>query len=132
MTGRSFLPEAELLRDPNDVVSTFKAHNQYLDYGLKGGALAAVVLVALLFMVLRSHLRLWRRGRDIGTRRLGSAMASMTLAVAFGGMFHLLLIQPYTALLIFFLLGFSSSPASRMRGYDAPRDPDEEPVPVPV
>ena len=109
ITGRAFLPEAELIRDPDDVVSTFKAHNQYLDFALKGGILAAALFIALLFSGLRVGATAWRTGPSLEARRLGAAMMSIVAAVSFGAMFHLLFVQPYTASLLFFLLGFASS-----------------------
>lgn len=117
-TGRMFIPEwdSKYYGREVDVPRLFGAHNQYLDYALRGGVLTVVMFVALLGTV---GLRSWRtRNTSIAAiARWSTALAVIVAVTAMGNFFQVYYVQTYTGSLLYFLLGVGAAVVGpRVRG----------------
>jgi O-antigen ligase len=125
LTGRSFRLEAEYLRERGEIETTFRSHNQYLDYALKAGVAGFLLLATLLIRSLQLSRKMWCKSTDRAQVQLGAAMTAVLVATSFGLIFHLLLVQSFSGSLFFFLLGYATSPSTpsspRFRDSAAPR-----------
>ena len=108
LLGDTFVPETSVLVSARDSAHLFPAHNQYLDIALRGGVLALVLTVVLLFVFARRAWRL-RRSPDPQVAAFHAALLAIIAAVASGSFAQLYLIQPWTGGLFFALLGVSSA-----------------------
>lgn len=86
----------------------FPAHNQYLDYGLRGGVLAVFLLIALLVLFGRRAWRLARTATDPDEAAYHAALLAVIVAVGFGNLFWLYVIQTWTGCVLMILLGVSA------------------------
>jgi O-antigen ligase len=83
----------------------FPSHNQYLDYGIRGGALALVLLVV--FLALTSWLLFWRWVKDAPEDfdpLYGAALAFL-MALVPAGLTELYISQTWTGVAIMLVLG---------------------------
>lgn len=81
-------------------------HNQYLTYGVRGGLVALLLFVAILVRWHRRMFALARRGASAATRNAASGLAATFLGVSLiSNMLQDNFVQPYSACLLWFLLG---------------------------
>ncbi len=102
-----------------DFARLFPSHNQYLDYGLRGGVLALVLLAALLVVFARRSWRLSRTARDAEVAAYHAGLLGVLAAVAFGSFFALYVTQTWTGTVLMMLIGVSASVGAGDRGADA-------------
>lgn len=81
----------------------FPTHNQYLDYALRGGVAAALLLLALLAVTAIASLRAVRADADHS--EFHAAIVSITIALSLGNLGELYLTQTWTGSVLFGLLG---------------------------
>ncbi|MEV0056424.1 O-antigen ligase family protein [Saccharopolyspora shandongensis] len=86
----------------------FPAHNQYLDYGLRGGVLAVILLIALLVLFGMRAWKLARTATDPDEAGYHAALLAVIVAVGFGNFFWLYVIQTWTGCVLMILLGVSA------------------------
>ncbi len=105
--GDSFVPYSSVLAGGQQAqfARLFPAHNQYLDYGLRGGALAMVLLVVLEAMYLRRSWHLAQHSLDAETAAYHGALVAILVAVAIGNLSQLFVIQTWTGTVLFSLMG---------------------------
>lgn len=111
----------------------FPAHNQYLDYGLRGGVLAVILLITLLVLFGIRAWRLARAANDVDEAAYHAALLAIVVAVGFGNFFWLYVIQTWSGCVFMILLGVSAGfRAHRPRSPAAlePRGPGHQPIPI--
>lgn len=113
--GRMFIPDWE--RDPFPdrklrVRRMYKAHNQYLDYGIRAGLPAMALLGILLWRVARDFLPMLFRTRGSPTGTLLAGIAAALAALLVGNLTQLFLVQAQTGALAWLLLGAASRAGS--------------------
>lgn len=84
--GDAFVPFSKILAggEQAEFARPFPAHNQYLDIALRGGVLAAVVMVMLLVMFARRSWRLARRSPDPNVAAFHAGLLGIIAAAAAG------------------------------------------------
>jgi O-antigen ligase len=81
-------------------------HNQYLAYAVRGGLVALLLFVVILVLWQRRMFALARRGATAATRSAAGGLAVTFLGVSLiSNMFQDNFVQPYSACLLWFLLG---------------------------
>lgn len=109
LIGQGFIPESGPREDGRKVQiqRLYGAHNQYLDYALRGGILA---LIGLIGIILKSLWDTWRRRAkgDRGFQIVNNACFFIVIAVTMGNMTQLYFIQAYPATLLWLLIGYIS------------------------
>jgi O-antigen ligase len=83
----------------------FPSHNQYLDYGIRGGALALVLLVV--FLAMTAWLLFWRWVKDAPEdfNPLYGAVLAFLMALVPAGLTELYISQTWTGVAIMLVLG---------------------------
>ena len=96
----------EALRIPR----MFRAHNQYLDYGIRAGVPAMLLLAAIVGTVVIDLRRALRRSAELpALRPLVVGVAGALLALAVGNLTQLFLVQAQTGSLAWFLVGVAAT-----------------------
>lgn len=112
--GDQFAPYSDVLVGGRtaDFSRLFPTHNQYLDYGLRGGILAVALLVAFLWVTAKVSYRASRICSDAGHCNYHTAIVSIVVAVAVGNLFELYLTQSWTGTVLMLLFGVGSTACS--------------------
>lgn len=119
LVGRMFIPDWGQAADGSkrEVRRLFGAHNQYLDYGLRGG------VFALIFMLITFVVSGWRNFRRMQSISLShevviarNAWMASVFAILLGNNTQLYLVQAFTGTLIWFLTGTMA----RLNGKSSP------------
>jgi hypothetical protein len=117
LLGDNFVPYSSFLVGGReaDFARLFPTHDQYLDYGLRGGLVAIVLLVGVLSVYALRAFRLALSCRDREMSCFHSALTAIIAAAAVGNFAQLYVTQAWTGIVLFFLLGVSaaSEPARR-------------------
>ena len=105
LVGDAFRPYSAVLQGgaQADFARLFPSHNQYLDYGIRGGLVAIGLLLALLVVVTGRALAL-RRHPDPDTAAFASGMLAALVAVVLGSLGELYFSQPWSGSAILMLL----------------------------
>lgn len=117
--GRMFLPDWE--RDPFPardlrVPRVYKSHNQYLDYGVRAGVPAMIILVAIMWLVACDLLYALRHASMVtGMRPLVIGTGCALIAASLGNLTLLLLVQAQSGSLAWLLVGLSVGMAESVR-----------------
>ena len=112
--GRQFVPDSQLKvtgsrTEPLRIPRVFRAHNQYLDYGIRAGLPAMALLAAIMWtnvLDLRRALRV--SATASGVRPLVVGIAGALFALAAGNLTQLFLVQVQTGSLAWFLMGVTA------------------------
>ncbi len=87
----------------------YPTHNQYLDLALRGGIPLLLVFLWLVVAVVGAASRVMRFGETAGARSLGAVMLTVLVpALIVGNMYQNNFTQPFSAFLLWFLLGMSA------------------------
>lgn len=86
----------------------FPAHDQYLDYALRGGVVALLLLIAVLVVYIRRSAT-FVKSADAGIATFHAGLLGLLAASVLGNLTQLYVAQPWTGGLLFALLGLSSS-----------------------
>ncbi|MCP4204949.1 MAG: O-antigen ligase family protein [bacterium] len=117
--GRMFLADWEqnpLEDEPLRVPRIYKAHNQYLDYGVRAGLPAMILLGWIILRVGRDLRLILKSSATVPEMRpLAVGVTGALLAAAFGGLFQLILVQAQTGSLAWLLVGVTFSLADVVR-----------------
>lgn len=123
LIGRGFFPEWDHDPFPNRdlrIRRIFRAHNQYLDYGVRAGLPPLLVLVVIIFAVGRDVRKsLKGAAPDSFRRHLLLGLASALVAAAVGNLTQLLLTQAQTGSLAWLLVGITVN-VTRLGDSDTP------------
>ena len=113
--GDSFVPYSSVLAGGQQAqfAKLFPAHNQYLDYGLRGGFFAMVLLIVLLVIYIRRSWQLSQHASDAETATYHGAMVAILVAVAVGNLSQLFVIQTWTGTVLFSLMGVCAASSAR-------------------
>jgi O-antigen ligase len=131
IVGRMFIPELYVLvggTERLDVMRLFPAHNQYLDYALRGGVQSAILLIVLVMWGICEGVRAYPadslpRNIDMLRRYLGAFM----VMVAIGSLFELCVVQSLSASFTWLCLGILArlhierKKSASLHGYRATR-----------
>lgn len=119
LVGDSFVPYSDVLAGGTrvELARLFPAHNQYLDVSLRGGVLALVLILVLL---VGSGVRSWRLSRtepgDSDSARFHAGLLAIICSVSLGNLTHLFLVQPWSGVLVFALMGIGAASSSMTAG----------------
>ena len=117
--GRMMIPDWEQDRNPPRILRVrrmFKSHNQYLDYGVRAGLPAMLLLGWIIVSVARDLRFTLRRSRSHdGLRPLVIGVAGALLAVALGSCTYVPLVQAQTGSLTWLLVGVAARMAEMAR-----------------
>ena len=106
VVGRAMTPTDT---DPvTGVRKTVNAHNQYIDYAVRGGLPLMLSFGAILFFTLRT---LWRRARHSSDPLWVALAAAVTAVACASNLAQVSFVQPLTAFPLWFLLGIVGSRA---------------------
>lgn len=107
--GDAFTPYSNRLAGGTvvDLERLFPAHNQYLDLALRAGVPAMLLCTAVLVAFARRSFRI-ARGED-DSAPFHAALLGVIVAVMLGNLTHLWLVQTWSGVLFFALLGVSST-----------------------
>lgn len=105
----------------------FKAHNQYLDYGIRGGIAAMILLGMIMWFVARDLRHALKHSTRL--RSIAIGVSGALLAVSVGNLTSLFLVQAQTGSLAWILVGISCQLGEMARRSDslpvvAPADSD--------
>ena len=103
----------------------FPAHNQYLDFGLRGGAPAVLLLVALLLLTIAAAVRILRAG-TANVAPVGWAGLGFVVALGLGCLTELYVAETWTGSLALFYFGLVARTAA-----DSPATPGHQQISPP-
>lgn len=126
LSGDRFLPSWTVRYrgdrpEPLRIPRLFPAHNQYLDYGIRGGVPAIALLAAVLVGTIRDLRKLLTTSGD--ERAIAVGFSGAILALVLGCSTQLLLVQVQTGTIAWFILGATSRRSREVAA--RPRSDDE-------
>lgn len=94
----------------------FPAHNQYLDFGLRGGVPLIVAYLGAMILAASSALRIARWSPNTGGRAVaGAVLTALAAALLVGNLYQNNFTQPYPAFLMWALIGLVAGLDARRR-----------------
>jgi O-antigen ligase len=97
-----------------DFSTLFPTENQYLDYAIRAGLLAPILLLWILVGTGRRGLAL-ARGPDLDSARFGRATVGIVAGTLLVNNFHLFMVQGQSAVILWFVFGYASRLAAIRR-----------------
>lgn len=113
-----------------DFSTLFPTENQYLDYAIRAGVVAAFLLVLLLFGTARRSLAL-ARDTQSDAAAFGRATVAVVVAAALANNFHLFMVQGQSAVILWFVLGYANRLWAQERDARAAEQATEQPAALP-